>query len=67
MTGGVDLNLVSPSQGSLHWHSKAVLDATAVDARTWSGIHFRTADMVSHGVGNNTADWTFDHCFAPTD
>lgn len=67
LTGGVDLNLVSPSQGLRHWDSKAVLDQTAVDARIWSGIHFRTADAVSIAIGNNTANWTFDHYFAPTD
>ena len=67
VSGGVDLNLVSPSQGLRHWDSKAVLDQLAVDARVWSGIHFRTADVVSIGVGNNTANWTFDHYFAPRD
>jgi hypothetical protein len=67
VTGGVDLNLVSPSQGSRHWDSKAVLDRRAVNARVWSGIHFRTADAVSIGVGNRTANWTFDHYFAPRD
>ncbi len=66
-TGQVDLKLTSPSQGERHWTSKATLDATAVEARIWSGIHFRTADQVSIGVGNNTANWTFDHYFAPTD
>jgi hypothetical protein len=66
-TGGVDLNLVSPSQGLRHWESKTTLDGLAVEARIWSGIHFRTADAVSIGVGNNTANWTFDHYFAPTD
>ncbi|HJP71678.1 MAG TPA: vanadium-dependent haloperoxidase [Candidatus Limnocylindria bacterium] len=66
LTGGVDLNLESPSQGLRSWTSKSVLDSTAVDARVWSGIHFRTADVVSIGVGNNAANWTFDHYFAPT-
>ena len=67
VTGGVDLNLMSPGQGLRHWASKSVLDGTAVEARIWSGIHFRTADQVSIGVGNNVANWTFDHFFAPTD
>ena len=67
LTGGVDLNLISPSQGLRHWDSKLGLDNLAVEARIWSGIHFRTADMVSLGIGNNTANWTFDHYFAPTD
>jgi hypothetical protein len=44
-----------------------VLDGLAVDARVWSGIHFRTADVVSIGVGNSVANWTFGHYFAPTD
>jgi hypothetical protein len=67
VTGGVDLNLVSPSQGLRHWDTKAGLDLLAVEARIWSGIHFRTADTVSIGVGNSVATWTFDHYFAPTD
>ncbi len=67
VTGGVDLNLVSPGQGLQHWDSKSTLDNLAVEARIWSGIHFRTADQVSIGVGNNVANWTFDHYFAPTD
>lgn len=67
LTGGVDLNLESPSQGLRHWDSKAGLDQLAVEARIWSGIHFRTADMVSIGLGNNVANWTFGHYFAPTD
>lgn len=66
-TGQVDLNLVSPSQGLRHWANKSALDGLAVEARIWSGIHFRTADMVSIGVGNNAANWTFDHYFAPAD
>lgn len=65
LTGGVDLNLVSPSQGLRHWDSKSVLDGLAVDARVWSGIHFRTSDAVSIGIGNSVANWTFDHYFAP--
>ncbi len=67
LTGGVDLNLVSPSQGLRQWTSKSELDGLAVEARIWSGIHFRTADMVSIGIGNNAANWTFDHYFAPAD
>jgi hypothetical protein len=66
-TGALDLKLTSPTQGLRHWTSKTDFDRLAVDARVWSGIHFRTADQVSIGVGNNVANWTFDHYFAPTD
>ena len=66
-TGQVDLKLESPSQGLWHWTSKSDLDGLAVEARIWSGIHFRTADTASIGVGNNAANWTFDHYFGSSD
>jgi hypothetical protein len=36
-----------------------------VDARVWSGIHFRTADRVSIGIGREVADEVLDNFFAP--
>ena len=67
LTGGVDLKLESPSQGLEHWTSKAALDGTAVNARVWSGIHFRTSDAVSIGIGTDAANLAFDRYFAPAD
>jgi hypothetical protein len=67
LTGQVDITIVSPSQGARHWTSKAQLDGLAVDARVWSGIHFRSADAVSITIGNQAADLTLDRYFAPTD
>jgi hypothetical protein len=67
LTGQVDITIVSPSQGARHWTSKAQLDGLAVDARVWSGIHFRTADEVSITIGNQAADLTLDRYFAPAD
>jgi hypothetical protein len=67
LTGGLDLRLESPSQGLEHWTSKTVLDQTAVNARVWSGIHFRTSDAVSIGIGTDTATWALDRYFGSTD
>jgi hypothetical protein len=65
ITGGVDLTVVSPSQGSRTWTSKASLDQTSVDARVWSGIHFRTADSVAIEIGTQSASYILDRYFAP--
>ena len=37
----------------------------AVDARVWSGIHFRFADVSGLAGGTNIADWALDHYFQP--
>jgi hypothetical protein len=66
LTGGVDITIVSPSQGARHWSSKAVLDQTAVDARVWSGIHFRTADAVSIDIGTDVTNLTLERYFQPS-
>lgn len=67
ITGQVALTMVSPSQGSRSFSSKAQLDQQAVDARVWSGIHFRTADEVSITIGTQVADFALDNYFQPTD
>jgi hypothetical protein len=36
-----------------------------VDARVWSGIHFRTADVVGNAMGTRVADWALDRYFQP--
>jgi hypothetical protein len=47
--------------------TKQAITTQAVDARVWSGIHFRTADQVSIGIGTSVANYTMDHYFQPTD
>jgi hypothetical protein len=66
LTGGVNITIVSPSQGPRTWTSKAVLDQTAVDARVWSGIHFRTSDEVAIDIGTQAADLVLDRYFQPS-
>jgi hypothetical protein len=37
-----------------------------VDARVWSGIHFRTADEQGERIGQQVARWRQRHYFHPT-
>jgi hypothetical protein len=66
LTGGVNLTLGTSTVGYRTWSSKAALDGTAVEARIWSGIHFRTSDVVAIGIGNASASYILDRNFAPT-
>jgi hypothetical protein len=43
----------------------APLRQDAVDARVWSGIHFRFADVSGLDGGTTIADWALDHYFQP--
>ena len=67
LTGGVDLTMGTTAVGFRTWSSKATLDGTAIEARIWSGIHFRSADVVAIGIGNASADYILDRYFQPTD
>jgi hypothetical protein len=37
-----------------------------INARVWSGIHFRTADVQGAALGTKVADYLEDHYFEPT-
>jgi hypothetical protein len=63
--GGVDLYVTSPTAGLRHYVSAATMEEDCVDARVWSGIHFRTADEVAVTIGTSAANWVIDHAFAP--
>lgn len=66
--GTLDLNVTSPAAGQTrHFATTADITQPAIDARIWSGIHFRTADEVSITIGAQVANWTLDHYFQPTD
>jgi len=66
--GKVDLNITSAAAGETrHYATKARIVRDAVNARVWSGIHFRTADEVSIRTSTKVANWTLDHYFQPTD
>ena len=67
--GVLDINITSAAAGGVtrHYATKEELTEEAVDARVWSGVHFRTADEVSIGTATQVANWTLDHYFQPTD
>jgi hypothetical protein len=64
--GTVDLRITSPTVGLRHYLYKVDMTRDAVDARVWSGIHFRTADQESITIGTQVANFALDHYFAPT-
>ena len=65
--GRVDLTLTSVAAGvTRHYDLAADIQHDAVDARVFSGIHFRTADEVAIAMGTQVANWALDHHFAPT-
>jgi hypothetical protein len=64
--GRVDVSLTSAAAGvTRHYDFAADIEQDAVDARVFSGIHFRTADEVSIAIGAQVANWALDHHFAP--
>ena len=64
--GRVDLTLTSVAAGvTRHYDLAADIQHDAVDARVFSGIHFRTADAVAIAMGTQVANWALDHHFAP--
>jgi hypothetical protein len=67
LNGSVDLNVASTAAGETRYFATAgPMQQVAVDARVWSGIHFRTADEVSITIGSAVANYTLDHYFQPT-
>jgi hypothetical protein len=68
----IDLNITSEAAGkpgaplTRHYGSAAELNRDAIDARVWSGIHFRTADVRGNAMGAQVANWALDHHFQPT-
>lgn len=66
-TGEVDIFIPSITKGTRHFTSKATLDETAVNARVWSGVHFRTSDEKAIEIGTNVTNYVLDRYFAATD
>jgi hypothetical protein len=66
--GRVDLKLTSAAAGvTRHYDIAADIQQDAIDARVFSGIHFRTADEVAIVMGTQVANWALDHHFTPAD
>lgn len=64
--GGVDIFIPSATKGTRHFDSKASLDETAVNARIWGGLHFRTSDEASIQIGTDVTEYVMARYFAPT-
>jgi hypothetical protein len=65
-TDRMDLTITSPTTNTTRYYEFAdQLTADAVDARVWSGIHFRFADVAGKVQGQQVADWAMDHYFKP--
>jgi hypothetical protein len=63
-TSRIDLNV--PSSATMttrHYEWASDLTQDSVDARVWSGIHFRTADVLAKKSGQKVGDWALDHYF----
>ena len=70
--GRIDLNItvqVSPAPVppiTRHYEFETELYRDAIDARVWSGIHFRTADVLGNAQGRQVGDWALDNYFQST-
>ena len=69
--GTVDLRITSMAADAgpqpRHYVDRATINADAINARVWSGIHFRFADTAGRNVGTNVANYVVDNYFQPTD
>ena len=64
--GRVDLTLHSNAANQdRYFEFKHNMVGPAINARVWSGIHFRTADEVSIVIGTRVANWVLDRYFGP--
>ena len=63
--GRIDVN-ITVAGVTRHYEFATQLNRDAVDARVWSGIHFRTADVVGIETGTQVGDWALDNYFQPT-
>ncbi len=61
----IDVN-ITVAGVTRHYEFASQLNQDAVDARVWSGIHFRTADVVGIRTGTQIGDWAVDNYFQPT-
>jgi hypothetical protein len=70
--GSIDLNITSVAAGTggipltKHFATASELLSAAINARVWSGIHFRTADVVAAQMGTEISNWALDHYFQPS-
>ncbi|MEU6356407.1 vanadium-dependent haloperoxidase [Streptomyces sp. NPDC047072] len=67
LTGGdIDLRVSSAVTGTTRTYTRAAdFNRDVIGARIWSGIHFRTADVVGNEVGRRIGERTLERYFRP--
>jgi hypothetical protein len=63
--GRIDLN-ITVAGITRHYEFATQLNQDAIDARVWSGIHFRFADLAGIATGTQVGDWALDNYFQPS-
>ena len=64
LIGTVNIRFTSAAAGETrHYRTEVSLKHDAIDSRIWSGIHFRTADVVSFRIGTRVAGRMLDKYF----
>jgi hypothetical protein len=67
-TNNIDLFITSAAAGQTrHYTSIGPINHDAIDARVWSGLHFRTADVLGNHRAQAVATYVVRHAFQPTD
>jgi hypothetical protein len=67
-TNRIDLFITSAAAGETrHYSFAGPLNRNAIDARVWSGLHFRTADVVGNHLAQRVATLVFRSAFRPVD
>lgn len=67
LTGGdIDLRVSSAVTGTTRTYTRSAdYNRDVINARIWSGIHFRTADVLGNRIGRHIGNWALDRHFAP--
>jgi hypothetical protein len=67
-TNRIDLFITSVAAGETrHYGWAGPINHDAIDARVWSGLHFRTADVVANHRAQAIATLVFRNAFRPAD
>jgi hypothetical protein len=67
-TNRIDLRITSVAAVvTRNYEFAGQINRDVVDARVWSGIHFRTADVLGSAMGKKVGDWAVDRYFRPLD
>ena len=67
-TNNIDLFITSAAAGQTrHYTSIGPINHDAIDARVWSGLHFRAADVLGNHRAQAVATYVVRHAFQPAD